>query len=93
MEPFPFKVTIMIPTEIPLLHGRDSTGSPYGLISSFRLPRPEVAAIDQAVKIIDFDITRSGFIRMSSYRVATEIIKHHERYLQEVREKQNERTN
>jgi hypothetical protein len=81
MYEFPVKVCIVIPSRVEQRHGRDSTASPYGCVASIRLPDDEVQTIDRARKITGFDISRGGFIRIAAYRVALEICKHHDAYI------------
>lgn len=92
MHPFPFKVTVAIPTYIEEMYGRNSTNLPHGLISSIRIPRHEVDVIDKAIDICDFGISRGGFIRVAAARVAAAIVKGHEEYLRAMKEEQDDRS-
>lgn len=93
MHEFPTKVTISIPTRVDTLHGSASTCSPHGYVSSIRLPKDEVATIDRARKIIDLDISRSGFIRLAAYRTAIEICKHYDGRYNRIREEDDDDAN
>jgi uncharacterized protein (DUF1778 family) len=81
MYEFPIRVSITIPSRIEQRHGCDSTAAPHGTIVSVRLHDEEVKVIERARAITGFDISRSGFIRTAAYRVALEICKHHDAYI------------
>jgi hypothetical protein len=81
MYEFPIKVSVVIPSRVEHRHGRTSTASPYGMTASVRIPDDEVQVIDRAREITGFDISRGGFIRTAAYRVALEICKHHDAYI------------
>lgn len=84
MEELPLRVTIIIPTDAPELRGRYSTSPPYGFLVSSRMPHAVIEAIDKARALIDPNMSRSLFIRLSSAKVAEAIVEHHHEYLRNV---------
>ena len=84
-NPTPLRVTINTPTlaDVVTVKGRNSTYSPSALISSIRLPGLSAAAVDRACALIDPNLTRSMFIRLSCERVAMAVLSHHRAYLED----------
>lgn len=73
MDIVPKTVVVTVPVNIPELRGRHATTAPFGVVTTIRMPRDTLEAIDTAINFVDPKMSRGLFIRLVALNVARSI--------------------